>query len=258
MTTRNLGRHRAAVRPKTPLTALSEAVSASAGTVGRRSAVIAASSGLVVTMGLPAANATPFGDGAEDEAPPAEPTAAPVAEEAAAPVTVPADAQVSFARAGSSTVTPPPPPPPPPPVAVEDDEESDERSASAEPASRDAERESVSVPESSEGGSIVSIAMRYIGTPYVYGGTTPSGFDCSGFTSYVYAQVGIDLPRTSGAQRSAGTVVSASEARPGDLVWKPGHIGIYAGDGMMIDSPSSGKSVSHREIWFSNPTFLRF
>src|SRR5690606_8647698 len=63
--------------------------------------------------------------------------------------------------------------------------------------------------------SVVSIAMRYLGVPYVWGGTTPAGFDCSGFTSYVFAQVGIDLPRTSASQRYAGTVVSWAEAQPG-------------------------------------------
>jgi cell wall-associated NlpC family hydrolase len=105
--------------------------------------------------------------------------------------------------------------------------------------------------------SVVSIAMRYLGVPYVWGGTTPAGFDCSGFTSYVFAQVGIDLPRTSSAQRYAGTVVSWAEAQPGDLVWSPGHIAIYAGDGMQIEAPVPGKSVRYTSIWQSGPTFIR-
>jgi cell wall-associated NlpC family hydrolase len=105
--------------------------------------------------------------------------------------------------------------------------------------------------------SVVSIAMRYIGVPYVWGGTTPAGFDCSGFTSYVYAQVGIDLPRTSSAQRYAGTVVSWADAEPGDLIWSPGHIAIYAGDGMQIEAPVPGKSVRYTSIWQSGPTFIR-
>lgn len=105
--------------------------------------------------------------------------------------------------------------------------------------------------------SVVSIAMRYLGVPYVWGGTTPAGFDCSGFTSYVYAQVGIDLPRTSSAQRYAGTVVSWADAEPGDLIWTPGHIAIYAGDGMQVEAPVPGKSVRYTSIWQSGPTFIR-
>ncbi|MGW2092593.1 C40 family peptidase [Promicromonospora sukumoe] len=107
------------------------------------------------------------------------------------------------------------------------------------------------------GATVVSIAMRYLGVPYVWGGTTPSGFDCSGFTSYVFAQVGINLPRTSSQQLYAGTPVSWAEAQPGDLIWTPGHIAIYAGNGMQIEAPVPGKSVRYTSIWQSNPTFLR-
>nr|BFF21451.1 hypothetical protein GCM10025730_49720 [Promicromonospora thailandica] len=105
--------------------------------------------------------------------------------------------------------------------------------------------------------SVVSVAMRYLGVPYVWGGTTPAGFDCSGFTSYVFAQVGIDLPRTSSSQRYAGTPVSWADALPGDLIWTPGHIAIYAGDGMQIEAPVPGKSVRYTSIWQSSPTFIR-
>ncbi len=71
------------------------------------------------------------------------------------------------------------------------------------------------------------------------------------------AQVGISLPRTSAAQRGAGTVVSRAEARAGDLIWSPGHISIYLGDGMQIDAPRPGKTIQIRSIWQSNPTFIR-
>ena len=257
MTTRNLGRHRAAVRPKTPLSSLTEAVSANAGTVGRRSAVIAASSGLVVTMGLPAADAAPV---IEAPAPPEAPAADAAPPAAEAPqVAVPADATVTLARSAFTAVTPPPPPPPPPPV-VEEEEEADERDS--ESASRSSDRETVEVAPSEAGGSIMEIAARYDGTPYVYGGTTPSGFDCSGFVQYVYKQVGISLPRTASAQSGAGQRVSRSEARPGDIVsFTDGggvyHNGLYAGDGMLWDSPRSGKTVSKRAIWTSSVFFTR-
>jgi cell wall-associated NlpC family hydrolase len=101
---------------------------------------------------------------------------------------------------------------------------------------------------SSFGAAVMAVAARYEGIDYVYGGTTPAGFDCSGFTSYVLRQVGISLPRTSSQQRGAVRPVSRSEAMPGDLVFRPGHVGIYAGNGMMWHSPQTGKSVMHSEI----------
>ena len=113
------------------------------------------------------------------------------------------------------------------------------------------------VPQSVAGNAVLEIAARYVGVPYVGGGTTPSGFDCSGFTSYVYAQLGITLPRTSSAQRYAGQVVSRADALPGDLIWSPGHIGIYAGGNQQIDAPRPGKTIQFRSIWQSSPIFIR-
>jgi cell wall-associated NlpC family hydrolase len=101
------------------------------------------------------------------------------------------------------------------------------------------------------------VAERYIGAPYAYGGTTPRGFDCSGFTSYVYAQLGIELSHSSEAQPSAGRVVSREDARPGDLIYTPGHVAIYAGGNRMIDSARTGTTVQYRTMWQRNPTFIR-
>jgi cell wall-associated NlpC family hydrolase len=126
--------------------------------------------------------------------------------------------------------------------------------------SRSTERSYVAnapVPQTVAGNAVLEIAARYVGVPYVSGGTTPDGFDCSGFTSYVYAQLGITLPRSSADQRNVGVVVSAADALPGDLIWSPGHVGIYAGDGMQIDSPRPGKTIQFRSIWQSNPIFIR-
>ena len=92
--------------------------------------------------------------------------------------------------------------------------------------------------EETASSSIVETAKQYLGIPYVYGGTTPSGFDCSGFTRYVYAKHGINLPRTSRAQRAA--VKYTSNPQPGDLVFfnvgggAITHVAIYAGNGMLV------------------------
>ena len=86
----------------------------------------------------------------------------------------------------------------------------------------------------------------------------PAGFDCSGFTQYVYARAGISIPRTSGAQGAAGTFVSASEARPGDLVWHAyGHVGIYAGNGMVIEATTPGSVTKIQPLW-GNYSFVRY
>src|SRR5690606_15905002 len=110
------------------------------------------------------------------------------------------------------------------------------------------------------GNAIVDIAFRYVGTPYVWGGSSPSGFDCSGFTWYVFQQAGISIPRSSSAQAGAGTVVSAAEAQPGDLVWWPGHIGIYLGDGQHIAARNPSKPLQAgpiSDVGRGTPTFIR-
>ncbi len=98
------------------------------------------------------------------------------------------------------------------------------------------------------GSEIVSYAKTLIGTPYVHGGSSPKGFDCSGFTQYVYAHFGGNLPRTSAGQYGCGTFVDKSQLQPGDLVFfksssRISHVGIYVGGGSFIHSPQAGDKV---------------
>ena len=101
------------------------------------------------------------------------------------------------------------------------------------------------------GQRIVEIAQSKIGSPYVYGAAGPDAFDCSGFTSWVYAQAGKSIPRTSQAQASAGQNVPLSQIQPGDIVVYYGgasHVAIYAGNGQIIDALNSGIPVGYRDL----------
>ena len=98
--------------------------------------------------------------------------------------------------------------------------------------------------------SVVEYAKTFIGVPYVYGGSTPSGFDCSGFVKYVFAHFGVNLPRTSYSQMNVGTPVTREELLPGDLVVfrGGGHVGIYCGNNMYIHAPQTGRTVTVEEM----------
>ncbi|MFK5688727.1 C40 family peptidase [Ornithinimicrobium sp. LYQ92] len=163
------------------------------------------------------------------EAPPVD--AAPVEEAAAEPVAAPEQATQQVAAREDTGAS-----------------RSQERTAAPEPAP-----EPVAAPEPAAPaptGGVLSVAAAYTGIPYVYGGSTPAGFDCSGYTQFVFAQAGISIPRTTSAQQAAATPVS--NPQPGDLVfygYPAYHVGIYAGDGMMYDSGRPGIPTQLRAVF---------
>jgi cell wall-associated NlpC family hydrolase len=168
-------------------------------------------------------------------------------------VEVAADAVIEVERktaegVAAVDVTPAPLPPPPP-------------TPRATPvASRTADRAAVGNP--APGGTweaAASIALRYLGVPYVFGGQTPAGFDCSGLVVHVFRQLGVELPHQSTRIRdSARTVrIARADARAGDIIWTPGHVAIYLGNGQLVEAVSPGRPLRTHRVWQSNPMFLR-
>ena len=125
-----------------------------------------------------------------------------------------------------------------------------------------AEPETPSEPQTPEGNQsvaqkIVSAAYSFLGIPYVWGGTTTAGFDCSGMVQAAHAAAGISIPRVSWDQGAAGVEVSASEALPGDIVYYGWHVGIYIGNGQMIHAPEEGDVVKISTVDWAAHTFVR-
>ena len=111
------------------------------------------------------------------------------------------------------------------------------------------------VPSPHGGHAVVRVATQYLGTAYVWGGASPSGFDCSGFVRYIYAKLGVPLPRTVRDQYAIGTAVSRNGLRAGDIVFfdRLRHNGVYIGDGRLIHASSTGSAVRIAKLddeWF--------
>lgn len=268
MAVKKRGRRAADTKVKTPLTEITEALSANSGALGKRAAVAAAAGGLVIAAVAP----TEFGDGeanaeataqapegdapettsqagftvdaAEDEAPIAgAAVAAPVSATKAPEAPVEAPAAGDAQQASNSTSN----------ANSSSNGDSSSQSSNSSSSSKGAKKsggasKNVSVPDGPKAQQVLAIAKQYVGTPYVLGGRSPSGWDCSGFTSFVYGKVGVKLPGTSAGQRNAGKTVPRSAAKPGDIIWAPGHVGIYAGNGMMYDAGNPRVDTSYRSI----------
>ncbi len=134
-----------------------------------------------------------------------------------------------------------------------------DKAPSAGAAPQSADMQLASTAASSIGDQIVSVAMQYVGYPYVWGGTTPAGFDCSGFIYYVVNQVtGGGFPRVMDGQVASGSYVDPNDLRPGDIVfqqntyqWGLSHVGIYIGDGQMVNAANESTGVTINNIWDS-------
>ena len=236
------GRHRDSRPAQTPLTILARTATENAGTVARRGAIAAAAGGVLISTIATTAHAAPAMDLKTDVKTAKlnsvdlnSLTAVAKQSVAAAPtVTVPADAKMPIEMEALGT-------------SKGADGEKGEGPAVV----------SVDAPDPVPvGQQAVNIAFNYLGITYVLGGASPSeGMDCSGLIQYVYAQLGVALPHSSSAMLGSGYQVTYPE--PGDIVWTPGHVALYAGNGMIIEAWAAGMPVRYTEMWQNSPTFIR-
>ena len=268
------GRRRAPGRYN-PLSELLQIASQASSPAIKGSAVLAASGGLVAAFAIPA-NAVDEGskdsasaEGSASTIALAERISENIASRAAArpaltaPTAAAPQAAQTFGVLTFTAVEKPPPPPPPAQTRTERASSASTRSGNRSSRSGSNNTASQSKPQQDApvrvaSGGVLSIAASLTGIPYRYGGSTPAGFDCSGYVQYVFRQAGISLGRTTYAQYAQTRPVS--NPQPGDLVffgYPAYHVGIYAGNGQIIDAGRSGGSVTRRSIWTSNVSFGR-
>ncbi|MHC2184836.1 cell wall-associated NlpC family hydrolase [Rathayibacter agropyri] len=232
------------------------------GRVVGKVAMVGFAGALVATMALPAYAFTP---GTQDDGLFAASRADLLRQGDAQTVAVPGGVvQAAIARDGFSADAAPPPPEP---VAVAEPvvETNTVAEARAETAEAFNSYSGASAPEIAAAApttgyslsSVFATALQYQGVPYVFGGADPSGFDCSGYVMYVFAQYGISMPHSAAGQGAMGTPVSLADAQPGDLVIMDGHDGFYAGNGNILHAPYEGASVRVQPLWTSDYRIVR-
>ena len=291
MTARATGRHRAETTVSTPLSTMTAAIATKvpSASAARSGFVIAVSSGLVAGVGLPAQAAGTTSDGATT-ASLKLPALAPAAEQVAVDeaVSAPATAKLRFDRSTMRVSLRKGTPTADSSKAAENlvrVSRSLARAAFAQQlaAQRRAQQRAhrttthhtststhhrtnpgpVSIPaNSSRGAAVVAMAMRYLGVPYVYGGMSPRGFDCSGLVGYVYAKFGFHLARSAQSLYNTTRHISSSQAVAGDLVFfhtgrGVTHVGIFIKRGVMIAAPHTGDMVKVQSIYSSAVTYGR-
>ncbi|MFC0581835.1 C40 family peptidase [Micrococcoides hystricis] len=267
-------RHRATPVRSNPLQGLSKAVSANAGTIGRQAAVLAAASGVVLTFGLPAQGA-PAQDASREALTVDKPTTIALDRVSGSkPIKITATAKKNKVKRDEVSTTSEPRPEP---VVEEQPEPAQEEEAPA--AETNTQNQTTQAPQQQQAteqarpqqqsqtqvaaastpkpkaeakapagaSGIVASAYAGVGSPYVLGGGTPSGWDCSGFTAWVYAQNGISIPRTTWGIMGSSKFQRVSSPAPGDLVIQNGggHVVVYVGGGKAIgaQNPSVGTIV---------------
>ena len=250
-------RHRATPAKGATLGAMTQVL----GRSGRQAAVIAAASGMVLTA-APAANAAPVQTDRETSTLPATNFKLERTSGNTDVITATNNVRLDLGRADLTTTPAPEPEPEPVEETVEEDEvnlepvtaetaDSVEASAPESNSATTTQTASTEEPETQPAptasgslGGVVSAAYSGVGKPYVWGGKTPAGWDCSGFTAWAYAQAGITIPSSTSAILGSGQFVRTSSPQPGDLVFQNGgsHVGIYVGNGQMIgaQNPSVG------------------
>lgn len=141
--------------------------------------------------------------------------------------------------------------------AAVDDANGQTQSQSTTAKALTAPAQSVAPAASGSAAQVVAVAMAQQGKPYVFGAAGPNAFDCSGLTQFAYKAIGISLPHSSSAQQGYGTPVSLSALAPGDLVFAPGHVAIYIGNGMVVHAPVPGAVVRTMPMKYMNFTTAR-
>lgn len=239
MSSTKVARHRAACRPSTPLSLAAKAVLSSDN--GRRVSALAGSG---VALTVIAAGAIPTGAMHEKQ--------------------IAATKSIDSAKVVRATVknieTNP--------VVVNENTSSAilvTASVDAKQGSADSQKKTIksnqdygSLPASVSGNRILQIARQYLGTPYHFGGTGKAGIDCSGLVQAAYGQAGISLPHSSGAIGKMGHRIPVSAAQPGDILWKPGHVALYVGNGMILHAPKPGDHVRIAPIYSGFSHAVRF